>query len=84
MAEGDLAWEQQHPHGKRQHQMNPGIWWWRRCATDEGEKQQAKPSPPDSCPLNTARDWEMSDNLNQRLTFPPKITVTNLHADLIF
>ncbi|GLD63278.1 polycystic kidney disease protein 1-like 2 [Lates japonicus] len=25
MAEGDLAWEQQHPHGKNQHQMNT-VW----------------------------------------------------------
>ncbi|KAE8295057.1 hypothetical protein D5F01_LYC05980 [Larimichthys crocea] len=49
----------------------------------EGEKQSTNWSPTDSCPLNAARDWEMRVYLNQRLTFPPKIAVTNVRPDLL-
>lgn len=48
-----------------------------------GVKLKSNPSPPDSCPLNTAWDWEMRAHLNQKLTFPPEIAVTNLHLDLV-
>ncbi|KAJ8347374.1 hypothetical protein SKAU_G00287750 [Synaphobranchus kaupii] len=49
----------------------------------EGEKQWINPSPPVSCSLNAARDWEMRIDLSQRLTFPSEITVTNLCPDLV-
>ncbi len=49
----------------------------------EGEKHSINRSPPDSCPLNAARDWEMRVDINQRLTFPPEIAATNLRPDLV-
>ncbi len=49
----------------------------------EGEKRSINRSPPDACPLNAARDWEMRVDLNQRLTFPPEIAATNLRPDLV-
>ena len=48
-----------------------------------GEKQRPRPSPPNSGPLNTARDWEMRVDLSQRLIFPPEIAATNLRPDLV-
>lgn len=49
----------------------------------EEEKLQSNTSPPDSCPLTTAWDWKMQIDLNQRLTFPPEVAVTNLRSDLV-
>lgn len=49
----------------------------------QGEKRRTKPSPPNSGPLDTARDWEMRVDLSQRLTFPPEIAATNLRPDLV-
>lgn len=46
----------------------------------EGEKQR---SPSDSSPLNAAGDWEMWVYLNQRLTFPSEIALTNLCPGLV-
>lgn len=50
----------------------------------EGEKPCTKPSSLDSCQLNIARYWEMRVDLNQRITFPLEITVTNLPGLQVF
>lgn len=48
------------------------------------EKLGANFLPPNLCLLNAARDWEMCVDLSQRLTFPSKMAMTNLHTDLVF
>ena len=44
----------------------------------------AKPSARmEATLLDTARDWRMQVDLDQRLTFPPEIITTNLRPDLV-
>ena len=47
------------------------------------EKLRTRSTTMGAGPLTVARDWEMRVDLSQRLTFPPKIAVTNLRPDLV-
>lgn len=58
------------------------TFWQPKSFVREGEKRSTNRSPPDLCPLNAARDWEMRVDLSQRFTFPPEIAATNLLPDL--
>ena len=49
----------------------------------EGEKLRTRSTTMGAGPLTVARVWEMRVDLSQRLTFPPKIAVTNLRPDLV-
>lgn len=40
-----VAWEQQHPHGKRLPQPSGGTWWWRKCAARRKQPGVPKQSP---------------------------------------
>ncbi|KAJ8369781.1 hypothetical protein SKAU_G00098090 [Synaphobranchus kaupii] len=44
---------------------------------------EAQPARRESNLLDTAQDWKMQVDLEQKLTFPPEIITTNLRPDLI-